>query len=363
MAVRKRGGVWYYDFMINYVRYKKAVPEARTKAQAEHAETQARLEVFQGKYGRPMGDSVFIEFAEEVWLPWSRENKSSYKDDEYFTEAFREFFGKRTFAEISPLLIEKYKYVRSNGISKRGSQRSKATVNRELSALSKIFELAIRERKTVENPVRLVKKFKEDNERIRYFKPDEEEGLEEVIDFAPSHLKSFIILTRHTGMRSGEALNLKIKQVDLQERTILLNKTKRGKSRRVPLNEIAYDTVTGLIAGAEEKRTEYLFFNSKTGKPYKWLRRSFRTLMKRAGITDFKRHDLRHDAATNMVESGASLIEVRDILGHSDIRMTQRYAHAKEQGIHQAVARLAERAKKIVPNLSQKKKSRPGGLL
>jgi site-specific recombinase XerD len=74
--------------------------------------------------------------------------------------------------------------------------------------------------------------------------------------------------------------------------------------------------------------------------------------MKQAGITDFKRHDLRHDAATNMVESGASLIEVRDILGHSDIRMTQRYAHAKEQGVHQAVARLAERAKncpKFVP--------------
>jgi site-specific recombinase XerC len=50
-----------------------------------------------------------------------------------------------------------------------------------------------------------------------------------------------------------------------------------------------------------------------------------------------------------MVESGASLIEVRDILGHSDIRMTQRYAHAKEQGVHQAVARLAERAKKKCP--------------
>src|SRR5215813_14411570 len=77
--------------------------------------------------------------------------------------------------------------------------------------------------------LRLVKKFKEDNERVRYFKPDEEESLEEVIDFAPSHLKSFILLTRHTGMRSGEALNLKIKQVDLQERIILLTKTKRGK--------------------------------------------------------------------------------------------------------------------------------------
>src|SRR5262245_34228161 len=123
-----------------------------------------------------MGDSGFIEFAEDVWLPWSRENKSSYKDDEYFIEAFREFFGKRTFAEISPLLIEKYKYVRSNGISKRKTKRSKATVNRELSALSKIFERAILERITMENPVRLVKKFKEDNERIRYFKPDEEKA-------------------------------------------------------------------------------------------------------------------------------------------------------------------------------------------
>jgi integrase len=149
------------------------------------------------------------------------------------------------------MLIEKYRYVRSIGISKRGTQRSKATVNRELSALSKIFELAIRERQTLENPVRLVKKVKEDNERVRYFKPDEEEGLEEAIDFAPSYLKSFIILIRHTGMRSGEALNLKIKQVDLHERTILLAKTKRGRSRRVPLNEIAYETVTSLIAGAD----------------------------------------------------------------------------------------------------------------
>jgi hypothetical protein len=109
MAVRKRRGVWYYDFMINYVRYKKAVPEARTKAQAEHAESQARLEVFQGKYGRPVGDSIFIEFAENVWLPWSREHKLSHKDDEYFIKPFRQFFGKKTFAEISPLLIEKYK--------------------------------------------------------------------------------------------------------------------------------------------------------------------------------------------------------------------------------------------------------------
>jgi hypothetical protein len=70
-----------------------------------------------------------------------------------------------------------------------------------------------------------------------------------------------------------------------------------------------------------------------------------------------------YDAATNMVESGASLIEVKDILGHSDIRMTQRYAHAKEQGVHQAVARLAEKAKNIVPNLFQKKKSRSGDML
>ena len=53
-----------------------------------------------------MGDSVFIEFAEKVWLPWSRENELTYKDDEYFINPFREFFGKKTFAEISPLLIE-----------------------------------------------------------------------------------------------------------------------------------------------------------------------------------------------------------------------------------------------------------------
>jgi site-specific recombinase XerD len=354
MAVRKRGSVWYYDFMIRGVRYKKAVPEARTKAQAEQAESLARLEVFQGKYGRPAGRSVFIEFAEKVWLPWSGEHKRSHRDDTYFIEAFREFFGQKTFAEISPLLIEKYKSVRSKGISKRGTLRSQATVNRELSALSKIFEMALRERQAVENPVRLVKKFREDNERVRYLSPDEEQGLEDVLRFAPPYLQAFIVLTRHTGMRSGETLNLKIEQINLQDRTILLTRTKSGKSRRIPLNEIACEIVSQLIAEAEEKETEYLFLNPKTGRPYRYLRRSFLTLMKQAGVTDFSRHDLRHDAATNLVEAGASLIEVRDILGHSDIRMTQRYAHAKDQGVHQAVARLVERTKRFVPDLSHR---------
>src|SRR5262249_21674963 len=162
---------------------------------------------------------------------------------------------------------------------------------------------------------------------------------------------------RYSGWGDGEVLNRLFPYGAFPQAPIhpeldgVLTIAERGKIASSVLNA-HYPELP--ITGAIYEALNYL----GTGPPD-----PLRVLEPAAGITDFKRHDLRHDAATNMVESGASLIEVRDILGHSDIRMTQRYAHAKEQGVHQAVARLVDRAKKIVPNLSQKKKSRPGGLL
>src|SRR5215216_5144723 len=104
MAVYKRGGHWHFTKTINGVRYRGAFKTARTKAQAEEAERQELRKIHEGTYGKPTGSSVFIDFAESVYLPWSKENKRS-TSDQYHIEVFKALFKRKTFAEMSPMLI------------------------------------------------------------------------------------------------------------------------------------------------------------------------------------------------------------------------------------------------------------------
>jgi hypothetical protein len=83
LTVKKRGGHWYFDFQIRGARYREAIPEARTKFQAEQAETKARDQVFQGTYGTSqLGNQGLCEFVSETYLPWAKANKRTWRNDE-----------------------------------------------------------------------------------------------------------------------------------------------------------------------------------------------------------------------------------------------------------------------------------------
>src|SRR5688572_22021811 len=84
MPVHKRGDRWHYAFCIRGVRYRGALPEARNKIQAQKAETKIRQEVYDGRYGRPTGETSFEKFVEEVYRPWARENKRSFENNEKY---------------------------------------------------------------------------------------------------------------------------------------------------------------------------------------------------------------------------------------------------------------------------------------
>jgi hypothetical protein len=87
MPVENRGTAknprWRYAFTIRGVRYRQAIPEARTKYEAEQAEVHARLEVYEGRYGRPTGEKDLVEFVQEIYLNWARANKRSWRHDDY----------------------------------------------------------------------------------------------------------------------------------------------------------------------------------------------------------------------------------------------------------------------------------------
>lgn len=179
MPVRKRGDVWYYDFQIKGSRYRGSIPEARLKSEAEQDEVEKRKEVFEGRYGRPQGSRPFAEFvgdpeaegdnfAEGTYLDWARTNKKTWRHDRFRAKVLVEAFRGKTLREVSPLLIEKFKRDRCKSTTKRNTERSPATVNRELELLSEIFGLAMKYREIDTNPCREVEHFKEDNEQYRY---------------------------------------------------------------------------------------------------------------------------------------------------------------------------------------------------
>jgi hypothetical protein len=95
MAVRKRGGRWHYDLMIEQVRYRGAIQTARTKAQALQAEAKIRLQIHHGKYGRPAGPKTLNEFVENTHKPWAIANKKSWKIDMSRLKPILAFFGKK----------------------------------------------------------------------------------------------------------------------------------------------------------------------------------------------------------------------------------------------------------------------------
>ncbi|HYL98683.1 MAG TPA: hypothetical protein VEZ90_06990, partial [Blastocatellia bacterium] len=109
MAVRVRGGRWHYDFMIRKVRYRGAIPEARTKKEARDVEAAIRRQVYEGKYGKEQGTVCLTHYAKNVYLPWARANKKSYKADEYHVAVFESFFADKTLGEFSRILIERFK--------------------------------------------------------------------------------------------------------------------------------------------------------------------------------------------------------------------------------------------------------------
>lgn len=343
MAVRKRGKVWYFDFMIRRVRYRGALPEARTKAQAEEAECQERHAVFEGRYGRPTGRAVFIDYAKGSYLAWAKENKRSWRSDKYTIDMFASHFGRRTFAEMTPLLIEKFKRDRRATRSMRG-ERALASINRELACLSKIFSMAVRDRLTVSNPVLEIRKYRETNERTRYLSVEEERRLLAACTGRKAHLVPIIVLAINTGMRRGEILKLRWPQVDFDRGMIRLGSavTKTSRPRDIPMNEAVREQLIGLF---KSRTSDLVVSNPHTGKVIVNFKTAFHRACQDAGISGLRFHDLRHTFGTRAADMGVDPFTIAELLGHADLRMTKRYTHATDQRKRQAVESLSDYAK------------------
>jgi integrase len=178
--------------------------------------------------------------------------------------------------------------------------------------------------------------FEEDNKQERYMNDAQLGNLLEVL--RTDSCRSVCLITMFllaTGCRLGEVLSATWAQVDKDKRVfrVSASNSKSKRMRPVPLNDTAIEVLNQLDT---EGQYEHLFINKKTKKPYVNIAKVWERLRAKAGLPHLRLHDLRHQAASNLINSGSSLYIVQQILGHSDPSVTQRYAHLSMKSLNDA---------------------------
>lgn len=176
--------------------------------------------------------------------------------------------------------------------------------------------------------------FHEDNKMENYLSGAELETLMAVLKTDENKaICQIIMYLLSTGARLNEALQATWSQIDMPRRIwrIPASNSKSKRIRSVPLNDSALDVLRQLASDSD-----YLFINKQTGEPYTTIHKVWGRLRRKAGLPHLRIHDLRHQYASFLVNSGRTLYEVQQILGHSDPSVTQRYAHLSTKALQDA---------------------------
>jgi integrase len=361
LSIRKRGktGIWWCDFQIKRKRVRLPIPEARTKHDAEQAEVKLKRDVFEGKYGKEFGTMLFSEFvgdpdadqfADGTFLAWAKLNKRSWEHDRFRVRPLLKAFKGKTLAEITADVIERFKSQRRSSSTKHKTQRSPASVNRELELLSRIFSLAIFLGHAEFNPCSRVSKFKLQNQRHRYLLPDEEPLLLAQCTGKRKHLASMIRFALGTGARKSEQLSLKVGQVDFFRNLIRFDKTKSGKPRTVEMNSEVRQILFDL--SKDKRLDDHVWVSPATGKPYTDVKRAFASVCADAKIEGLVWHDLRATYGTRLGEAGFNAYDIAKLMGHASISTSQRYVRNLPVGAGEAVMLKNQRHKCVTSDAS-----------
>jgi integrase len=378
VRVQPTGHITYYCSFRTPQRRRNRVVVGRhpttTPAQARAHAQRVLADVIRGEdptKSKNLGRQLTLgAYLKQEYGPWVEQHrKDGAATTARIKACFAEFEGLR-LGEINPLRVERWRTQRlRDGLHP-------VTVNRDVSALRSALSKALEWGFVPEHPLAAIKPMKMDRKAAVRFLSDTEEGrLLKALDereetlragresanawrrkrgrpelpdlrgvpFA-DHLKPMVILSLHTGLRQGELFNLRWAHVDLDKTNLTVEGTvaKSGSTRHVPLNEEAVETL--ISWRAQQPKARGLVFPSDGGKPFDNVNKAWHAVLKAAGILDFRWHDMRHHFASRLVMAEVDLNTVRELLGHTDIKMTLRYAHLAPEHKAAAVKKLVRSA-------------------
>ena len=334
LEIRQSGGKTYYlrytDHRGSARQFKLADAADVTLSQARALADKARTQIAMGqdpKAEKAVAKQVptFGEFIADRYLPYvDGYKKAAWSDRSYLNNQILPALGNKYLDQITKQDI----IALHHGLRKKGY--APGTCNRSLILVRYAFNLAIKwDIPGVKvNPSKDVPLFEDHAKKERYLSQEETQRLYESVQKSDNPMLQYIIpMLILTGARKREVLDAQWADFDFEHRRWRIPITKAGKPRHVPLS----DGVLRLLAQVPRKDgCPYVFANPKSGKPFVSVFNSWDTARKKVGLRDVRIHDLRHSFASFLVNAGRSLYEVQRILGHTQIKTTQRYAHLSQ---------------------------------
>lgn len=296
------------------------------KLEAEMYEAKRRIEVEQELLHGVERDYTWVE-AKNRWLV-EKVTKRTYKQDLYKLMYLDKYFKELPLSLITSDRIE--------GIAQKIEETtSAATVNRTLSLIKSILTRAYKHWEWIKK-VPYIRMRKEPSNRIRYLTRDEANRL---LQELPEHLRDMAKFTLNTGLRASNVLNLRWENIDFERKLLFIpaSQFKTGVNFSLPLNQSAMTILLNRI----NKHPIYVFTYSDQSIG-QCNTRAWRNALKRAGIEDFRWHDLRHTWASWHIQNGTSLHELQQLGGWSSFTMVLRYAHLSQENLQIAANRLEE---------------------
>lgn len=276
-------------------------------------------------------------FMTEHYFPYAKLHKRSHwRDEQLYRIRIKPKFGHLPLLGITRLAVQSFQ------TELLGQGLSKASVNHHIQLLRRVLNLAVSWEMLERNVLKGVPMFHLDNQRNIFLTDEQVDDLVTVLrNHENRNVSSIVLFLLATGSRLNEGLTAEWKDVDEVKKLwrIPATNSKSKKMKSLPLNKSAIWLLDQL---GSRNSSRYLFPSPVTGKPYIGIARAWQVIRRKAGLSEeFRIHDLRHTFASRLVSAGHSLYEVQILLGHSDPRMSQRYAHLSSERAMQASSSAA----------------------
>lgn len=333
----------------------KRLTDAKKWAQSTEAAIRERRHFKTSESKRRTVDELIKRYVDEE-LP--KKKPGTQRGQKQQLKWWQDAIGVFSLADLTPALVNEYKNKLANepinNPGKPHKTRSPARVNRYLAALSHACTIAVREWQWLEdNPLQKVSKLTEPRGRVRFLSDDEAapdgstiEGertrlLKACRESRSPDIYDAVVFSLSTGARKMEILGLRWRQVDLKRGAVIIEESKNGDRRVIPLTGHALERMK---ARSKVRRidSDLVFPSDDPERPVD-PRAAFLEALKRAGIENFKWHDLRHSAASYLAMNGASLAEIAEVLGHKTLAMVKRYAHLSDAHTASIVSKMNDR--------------------
>jgi site-specific recombinase XerD len=331
-----RGGVWWISYCD--AEGKRHREKIGRRSAAMDAVVKRRMEIREGRFIPPRGGArlTFRDLSEAALRQKKlRLAELSYRTDSMRLKQLLPLIGNVPADRLTAARIEEtLAHLKRSGLSN-------STVNRFHALISSIYKFAVHAERIPTNPASKVKRYKENESRIRWLRPEEEKAIRSEF-VADAHEWEFE-LALQTGMRRGEQFGLQWKDVQFREMpdgSEQADLTVRGKTgrRHVKANSKGAAALRKLQAITGEE--SFVSPDAGNGAKRDW-RRWLETAAKKAGVKDFHWHDLRHTFASRLVMNGVDIRTVQELLGHKSIVMTMKYSHLAPDHRQAAVEKMS----------------------